>query len=234
MTTPVEQPVSNHRRQRLLLAGLSTIALALALVPRQERALFITEAVGLRAFAAAVPPPIDFASLARLPNLVDSVGPRGFYARTPGRPVGSNRRSAAPVAEDFTTPTAPFVPDDQPVAGEGQGPTIQNAAVPAFPSSPGDAFPFLPAGLNQPGASPVAQAVTPTTPIATATPTPTATATPTPTPSASPTPTPAATATPVVPAVPEPATWALMILGFGGVGGLLRRDRGTADRLRRV
>jgi hypothetical protein len=26
--------------------------------------------------------------------------------------------------------------------------------------------------------------------------------------------------------VPEPATWAMMIIGFGGVGGLLRRSRG--------
>ena len=31
-----------------------------------------------------------------------------------------------------------------------------------------------------------------------------------------------------VAAVPEPATWALMILGFGGVGGLLRRRRHSA------
>ncbi len=29
-------------------------------------------------------------------------------------------------------------------------------------------------------------------------------------------------------AVPEPAAWAMMILGFGGVGGLMRRRRGLA------
>lgn len=34
-------------------------------------------------------------------------------------------------------------------------------------------------------------------------------------------------------AVPEPATWALMILGFGLVGGVMRR-RGTATRVRYV
>jgi len=28
--------------------------------------------------------------------------------------------------------------------------------------------------------------------------------------------------------VPEPATWAMMIVGFGGIGGLLRRSRGRA------
>jgi hypothetical protein len=29
-------------------------------------------------------------------------------------------------------------------------------------------------------------------------------------------------------AVPEPATWAMMIVGFGGVGALMRRRRVTA------
>ena len=32
---------------------------------------------------------------------------------------------------------------------------------------------------------------------------------------------------PISGAIPEPATWGLMILGFGGVGGLLRRRRGA-------
>lgn len=38
--------------------------------------------------------------------------------------------------------------------------------------------------------------------------------------------------TPVVPAVPEPATWALMIVGFGAVGGALRRARKVSTRVR--
>ncbi|WP_298668262.1 PEPxxWA-CTERM sorting domain-containing protein [uncultured Sphingomonas sp.] len=33
----------------------------------------------------------------------------------------------------------------------------------------------------------------------------------------------------VVPSVPEPATWALMILGFGMIGGTLRRRRATTS-----
>ncbi|MES2755206.1 MAG: PEPxxWA-CTERM sorting domain-containing protein [Pseudomonadota bacterium] len=36
------------------------------------------------------------------------------------------------------------------------------------------------------------------------------------------------------PAVPEPATWGLMILGFGAVGGVLRRKRETSVRLAAV
>jgi hypothetical protein len=35
-------------------------------------------------------------------------------------------------------------------------------------------------------------------------------------------------------AVPEPATWAMMILGFGGVGGVMRRQRRTRGSLRLV
>jgi hypothetical protein len=49
---------------------------------------------------------------------------------------------------------------------------------------------------------------------------------------------PGAAPPPAVPGVPEPATWAMMIIGFGMVGGLLRRrrriagapDAATADR----
>jgi len=31
--------------------------------------------------------------------------------------------------------------------------------------------------------------------------------------------------TPVTGAVPEPATWAMMLLGFGGIGAAMRRRR---------
>ncbi len=34
-----------------------------------------------------------------------------------------------------------------------------------------------------------------------------------------------------VPAVPEPATWAFMILGFGGIGGAMRRQRKTTMKV---
>lgn len=45
--------------------------------------------------------------------------------------------------------------------------------------------------------------------------------------------------TPVTPdpgggAVPEPATWAMMIVGFGGVGAILRRQRANRQRLNLV
>lgn len=218
MTTSDEDPVRNHRRQQSLLAGLSLFALLLAIAPRQERALFITEAVGLKAFTAAVPP-IDYASLARLPDLVDSIGPRGFFARTPRRPGGGVPGLTAP--DDDFTPAAPFTPDVEPAAPVGQGPVVQNAAVPAFPGA-GNNFPFQPVGLTPSTASPVApNTTTAVTPTPIETPTPAPTAAPTPAPTAAPTDTP----TPVTPAVPEPATWATMILGFLTVGVFLRRQR---------
>lgn len=37
---------------------------------------------------------------------------------------------------------------------------------------------------------------------------------------------------PVGPAVPEPATWAMMMLGFGAMGAMLRTRRRTAARIR--
>lgn len=222
MTTSDLDLLRNHRRQRSLLTGLSLVALMLAIAPRQERALFITDATGLKGFVASVPP-IDYASLARLtrlPSLFDDVGPRGFFARTPARPTGSVPGLATP-GDDVTTPAAPFVPSGEPL-GEGAGPALQDAAVPAFPAGPGGGFPFTPIGLSPPGISPAAPvdtAVTPPTPVATDTPvvTPTPVATSTPTPG-------------ITPAVPEPTTWALMIFGFFLAGGLLRRRRPIASR----
>jgi hypothetical protein len=37
--------------------------------------------------------------------------------------------------------------------------------------------------------------------------------------------------TTVINAVPEPSTWALMILGFGGIGAMARRNRKLRLRL---
>jgi hypothetical protein len=37
-----------------------------------------------------------------------------------------------------------------------------------------------------------------------------------------------------VPAVPEPATWAMMLLGFGGIGASMRRARRSGSRLLQV
>jgi hypothetical protein len=34
---------------------------------------------------------------------------------------------------------------------------------------------------------------------------------------------------PVTPGIPEPASWALLILGFGGIGGMVRMRRGKAS-----
>lgn len=51
------------------------------------------------------------------------------------------------------------------------------------------------------------------------------TGTPDPTPTPAPTPTPPQTPNPPVGVVPEPATWAMMILGFAFIGGAMRRRR---------
>ena len=40
--------------------------------------------------------------------------------------------------------------------------------------------------------------------------------------------------TPVTPAVPEPATWAMMLLGFGGIGMAMRRSRRRSSTLMQV
>ncbi len=64
---------------------------------------------------------------------------------------------------------------------------------------------------------------TPTPTPGVTTPTPTPGVTPTPTPTGAPTPTP----TPLTPGpspIPEPATWAMMLLGFAAVGGAMRRQ----------
>jgi len=42
--------------------------------------------------------------------------------------------------------------------------------------------------------------------------------------------TPSVPTTPVTPAVPEPATWAMMLVGFAMVGWAIRRDKRTASR----
>lgn len=59
------------------------------------------------------------------------------------------------------------------------------------------------------------------------------TPTPTPTPTSTPTPTPTPTSTPTPPvsAVPEPASWAMLLMGFATAGAILRRTgRETARR----
>lgn len=66
--------------------------------------------------------------------------------------------------------------------------------------------------------------------VVTPTPTPTPGVTPTPTPTVTPTPTPTVTppVTPPVGAIPEPSTWLMFIIGFGIVGGAMRRRQRVA------
>lgn len=213
---PVEiSYAKNHRHQQLLVLGISLTALLLALAPRQERSLFITQGTGLKAFGAALPP-VDFANFVRFP--IDYPGDalrRAFFVRTPG-PTGPGGVGG----DDGLAPAGPtgggggFVPDT-PAAPAGDGPGFQPAAFTGGEPG-GGGFPFSPPTLGAPGASPAGPTAVPPTDG-----TPPATVTP---PVVAP-PVDVAPPVPVVPAVPEPGTWLMMIVGFLGVGAALRRDR---------
>ncbi|WP_375396517.1 PEPxxWA-CTERM sorting domain-containing protein [uncultured Sphingomonas sp.] len=198
--------VNNHRRQHFMTLGVSLVFLLLAAAPRQERALFVTDSRGVKAFSANVSA-IDFSSITRLPT--DYLGggrpTRAFFARTPGRPAAPGIIDDVPaVGGAAGAPFTPAAVDATPADGTG-GPTVIAASAPV---DGGGTFPFSPPALTPPSVSPAAPGLV-------------AAATPIPAPSS-----PAVTATPTVPiapAVPEPATWLMLIIGLAIVGAVLRR-----------
>lgn len=152
MATVDEAYGVNHRHQKWMVAGISAVALLLALAPRQERALFIIDGPQVRAFGVTLPP-INLAQIL-LPFYEGGGGSprifgplRSFLARTgvPGLP------GATPGA-----PGAPFAP---PAAVAPQGPGFPFGAPPIAPAAgPGitNPFPFPGGTLTPPTANPVA------------------------------------------------------------------------------
>lgn len=197
------------------MLALPLVLLALAAAPRQERSLFIIDG-RLAGFGATVPP-----ETADIPPFVvtflnDGNPLRAFFARP--RP-----RTGLGGPADFV----PAGVGGQPSGAAPAGPEAGDSAAPgdfaeALPGgigggedSPSASFPFIPAGFGGGSASPVAPLdVIPTPPVVVSPPVP-------------------GTVTPpvvTVPAVPEPTTWVMMILGFFGVGALIRRRAATARR----
>ncbi|WP_419809256.1 PEPxxWA-CTERM sorting domain-containing protein [Sphingomonas sp.] len=137
----------------------------------------------------------------------------GGLGGIPGGGGGGGGGGGTPIGEaPVVTPTP--VPTPAPTGTPTPTPTASSTPTPVPSATP----------IPQPSATP-----TPTVPIVEPSPTPTAVPTATPTPEPSPTVVPPPVNPPPVdnpvPGVPEPATWALMLLGFGAIGAGLRRRR---------
>ncbi len=212
MISLAEIYVRNHREQQYMIVGGIMLALLVSLAPRSERALFATGGrAAPKAFAAIAPPPafngIFDTSTRTLPR------PYSLNTRR-----GQGRGRAAP--GNFTPiDTAGVAPGS---LSAGQAP-VQIASL--EPST------FAPSGLGPAGRSATGA------PLAGAGPAtfgPGATAAGPAAPGNPTTPGDGGTTTPVTPvgAVPEPATWAMMVLGFFGMGALLRRRNRSVSSVR--
>ncbi len=206
----------NHRHQQFLVLGVALLGLCLSIVPRQERALFITQGTGIKAFGVNLPlPPFNLATFLYPPqDLVDDFLPRAFFARTP-RPGAPGGRPEAPGADLVPGGgnAAPFTPADAAPDAVGGVPDTLTPATPGGGGG-GSPFPFTPPFLGGTPASPGAPRIPPAPPGTT----PGAPGTTPGTPGTS-----TDTPVPTVPAVPEPAAWVMMLTGFLGVGAALRR-----------
>lgn len=221
--------VRNHRSQQQMLVGGTVLALVFSLAPRNERALFVIgDRPAPKAFAAVAPPP----SPAAFNGLFDDAGgaPRRAYQfRAPGRRVGVGTQGPdglTPSSPGLALPAEPS-PDAGTGVGAAPGPLASlgpsgpgGGGIPGAPlagAGPQDFGPAAPGGATS--VTPVAPTdpVTPITPVTPVDPvTPVTPVTPI---------DPVTPVTPVTPvaAVPEPATWAMMLVGFFGIGAMLRR-----------
>lgn len=206
--------VRNHRNQQYMIVGAMMVALLGSLAPRYERALFVTGGrVQPTAFAAIAPPPVAFNGL-----FADAAGPYApLRAARGGVPRGVERTGAVPDGLDPAAP-ANYVPGDASPVG-GDAPLTQLAAL--DPSRSGIVGgPLAGSGPLSfgPGAAASGAPGNPATPDS-----------PT-TPGGG---TGGNTTVPVEPVgpVPEPSTWITMLIGFFGLGALLRRSRRRSVQL---
>lgn len=190
--------VRNHRYQQHMLIGGAIVALVCGLAPRNERALFaIGDRPAPKAFAAIAPPPAF----------------SGFFdtseqGRRPAYRFRASPRRPGPVGQvpGALTPSAPSAVTPGEISPVGGGEPVQLASLdPSGTGIPG--APLAGSGPQTFGPSAAPDSVTtPTNPTNPTNPT-----------------GPSTPVTPVAP-LPEPATWAMMILGFFCIGAALRRN----------
>jgi hypothetical protein len=194
----------NHRRQQLMLAGGLALVLLFGAPLRNERALFFNAGAGPTAFAAVVPQ--QTALVAVVPNVAGArrTSP-SLLAPGPGTPEPSFANPGIPSAPELGqgTEQLPLSIAD-PLVG-GQPP---NLAQPVDSSASSGGLPQSPQNASPVGTVPTTTTGGTTTSGGSS----------------------SGGSNPGVGPVPEPATWALLILGFFTVGFALRRRRAPAVR----
>lgn len=214
MSNTPPTPVQEQRRQQALVGGFCLLALGLSLLSHSERTLLAgTGGSAFAAIAGTPPRPGGGVAVASLSRDTLPGSPRARLGRTPVIP-GVTARPPVPIeqlgvggpdeaANAFVTMPAPAVGTQIPGAVPGNAPLVASALPLANFSPPGGGggggvlpLPGTPGGG------------TPGTPGNPGPPTP---------PVVDP-----GTGTPPT-GVPEPSSWALMILGFGAIATALRR-----------
>lgn len=208
----------NHRDQQYMIVGTMMVALLGSLAPRYERALFVTGGRAQpAAFAAIAPPPVAFNGLFDGPGSYSTL--RG--ARN-GVPRGAGQTDAVPDGLDPADLANEVPGNASPVGGASQ--PAQLAAL--DPSGAGlTGGPLAGSGpLSFGPGAPVTSAGAPGNPGTPGNPT---------TPGGGTGGSNTAPITPVGP-VPEPSTWAMMLIGFFGLGVLLRHARRQSVQLESI
>lgn len=194
------QPNSRAERYSFTSAALSVgaVVMLIGIAPRNERALFLRDAQGdAKAFAAVVPP-LDAARAQLERGALDDIALRS--ARSEAAQRNRANRSFASSGTELMPGTVPALLSNAPRGSATDG--LGNAAAPgvANAADPGVVAP-PPTGGQAPGGGGGGGVAPPGVT----------------------TPPPGGTGPNVL---PEPGTWAMMLLGFLAIGGILRRPFG--------